>query len=476
MSSFLPNIVVRQAVHDLGLKTDFDDAALQEKIRAGIDRLNGFQHEDGGWGWWESDESHPFMTAYVVAGLMQAKAAGAQVDDGALAKGVAWVRQDFTRDPKLAADLRAYMAYSLAVAGQNPALNQALNQAGPIGEVYAKRSSLSPYGLALLGLAMEQAKDSRATEIAASLESGVKQDAEQAWWSATRDQMLDFSEDISAEATAFAVKFLSHERANSPLLPKAALWLMNHRNEGYWWSSTKQTAMVICNGLMDYLRATHELNGNIHLTIYVNGKASAHTQARSGPRRSPRPNLALDESKLEAGVNHIRVTAAGEKRRVYYSARAGDTIRRMRNCKKNGNVSLNILRDYFTLAPGKNGDRIVYDLNPLNGPVAVGDVIAVRLTVTGSEWKYLMVEDPIPAGAEFIERDSIYELRSRPPWWQYFFTRRELHDDRMAIFKTYFPQGQEQFFYLLKVVNPGTFQVSPARVQPMYQPGVLFYQ
>jgi uncharacterized protein YfaS (alpha-2-macroglobulin family) len=81
-----------------------------------------------------------------------------------------------------------------------------------------------------------------------------------------------------------------------------------------------------------------------------------------------------------------------------------------------------------------------------------------------------MVEDPIPAGTEFIERDSLYQLKERPSWWQYAFTRREFHDDRMTIFQTYFGQGQQQYFYLLKVVNPGEFRVSPARVQPMYQP------
>ena len=122
--------------------------------------------------------------------------------------------------------------------------------------------------------------------------------------------------------------------------------------------------------------------------------------------------------------------------------------------------------------PVKDGDRIVYDTVALNGPASVGDVIAVRLTVTGSEWKYMMVEDPIPAGTEFIEHDNSFELKNRPPWWDYDFTRRELHDDRMAIFQTYFPQGQQQYFYLLKVVNPGAFQISPARVGPMYQPDV----
>ncbi len=170
-------------------------------------------------------------------------------------------------------------------------------------------------------------------------------------------------------------------------------------------------------------------------------------------------------------MNRIRITTTGQGR-LYYSARA-EYHSADDKLQKTGTTSLNILREYFRLTPVKQGEKIVYDLAPLNGPVASGDTLAVRLTVTGSEWKYVMIEDPIPSGAEFIERDSSYEFKERPPWWQYLFTRRELHDDRMAIFQTWFPQGQQQFFYLLKVVNPGTFQVSPARVQPMYNSGVM---
>ena len=77
----------------------------------------------------------------------------------------------------------------------------------------------------------------------------------------------------------------------------------------------------------------------------------------------------------------------------------------------------------------------------------------------------------IPAGTEFIEKDDLYELHQKPDWWGWWFTRRELHDNRMAIFQTYFTQGQQQYVYLLKVVNPGVFHVNPAKVQPMYQPG-----
>jgi alpha-2-macroglobulin len=102
----------------------------------------------------------------------------------------------------------------------------------------------------------------------------------------------------------------------------------------------------------------------------------------------------------------------------------------------------------------------------------VGDILAVRMTVAGGEWRYLLMEDPIPAGAEFINRDDLYEFKERPSWWEYWFARREFHDDRAAIFQEYF-KGQHQYVYLLKIVNPGKFQVSPAMVQPMYQPSIF---
>jgi len=461
MSSFLPNIIVSQAVRDLGVRTNLDQADTQEKIRAGLDRLYSFQHADGGWGWWQTDDSHPFMTAYVVAGLTQAQAAGVKIRLGVIPNGAAWVAKEFVGDPKLAADLRAYMVYALVLAGQTDAAG--------LGQVYDQRARLSPYGMALLGLAMEQAKDSRAGELAAALERAAQQDDQQVWWPATHDQLLDFSADVTPEATAFAVKFLSHQRPGSPLLPRAALWLMNHRNEGYWWTSTKQTAMVIY-GLSDFLKTSKELNPNLTATVYVNDKAVMTKQFDTATELTA-PELSLDESWLEPGVNHVRVTTSGQGR-LYYSARA-DYYSTEDKLQKTGSASLNILRDYFKLVPAKSGDRIVYETVPLDGPVASGDVIAVRLTVSGSEWKYLLAEDPIPAGTEFIERDDSYELKNKPPWWEYYFTRRELHDDRMAIFQERFPLGQQQYFYLLKVVNPGAFQVSPARVQPMYQPAFL---
>ena len=98
----------------------------------------------------------------------------------------------------------------------------------------------------------------------------------------------------------------------------------------------------------------------------------------------------------------------------------------------------------------------------------------MHVTVSGGNWRYLMIEDPFLAGAEPIERDDLYEIAERPRWWgSGWWAEREFHDDHAAFFVDWFRSGQHEFRYLLKVVNPGKFRVSPARVEPMYQPQYL---
>src|SRR5215831_14771210 len=102
------------------------------------------------------------MTAYVVAGLTQAKAAGVQVEQERIDRGAEWVRKALREDSRLSADLRAYMVY-------------AAPDRETAGNVYQQRAKLSPYGLALLGLALEAQADGRAGEIAGAIEQAAQQ-------------------------------------------------------------------------------------------------------------------------------------------------------------------------------------------------------------------------------------------------------------------------------------------------------------
>jgi len=463
MSSFLPNIVVAKAMKDLRVPQTVDTPELEKKIKAGMERLKDFQHEDGGWGWWKDDESQVFMTAYVVSGFAQAHSAGYDVEPGSLDRAEKWLHDALAQHPNMRYDLRSYVVYALAL--------NSVAKPEELQTAWQQRSSMSVQGLAMLGLALYTTGDlSRAKEVAKGIEATAVVTEREASWASTYDYLMEFEIDDSAETTAYAVRLLSLVAPDSPLLPKAVFWLVNHRNGGYFWDSTKQTAMVIF-GLTEYLKASHELEANFRAELFVNGKQIASRQFTAADGLNPvQPSFHLGASKLQSGQNEIRIHKAGTGR-LYWSAR-GAYYSSDKHLVQSNKLSLNITRDYYRLTSEQSGGKIVYRLDPLNGELHVGDTLAVRMTVAGGEWRYLVMEDPIPAGAEFISRDDLYEVKEKPSWWEYWFTRREFHDDRAAIFQEYF-KGQHQYVYLLKIVNPGKFQVSPALVQPMYQPSIF---
>jgi uncharacterized protein YfaS (alpha-2-macroglobulin family) len=336
--------------------------------------------------------------------------------------------------------------------------------------VWSQRTTLTAYGQAVLGLAMLELNDGRAKELTTQLEGEAKQDQSQAWWPSDQNYLMDFYGDTTPESTAYALKLINRTDANSPLLQKAAIYLVSHRSDGYYWESTEQTAMVVY-GLTDYLERTQELKPNYSIEVQVNGKSVLTRKFTPADAMAPATTVTLNESQLSASDNQVRIVKTGDGR-VYWSTR-GEYYSSESKVVNTGSFKLSTARQYYRLTPQQKDGRIIYHLDSLSGPVQVGDTLAVRITVGGNAWNYLMIEDPIPSGTESIARDDLYQLDDHPSWWGAFYSDRELRDDRTTFFNMYFPQGQHEYVYLLKVVNPGVFRVSPTSVQPMYQPEYL---
>jgi uncharacterized protein YfaS (alpha-2-macroglobulin family) len=463
MSSFLPDVLVSDALKKLGVKSSVDPAMLNKQVNAGLERLYNYHHPDGGWGWWQSDDSHPFMTAYVLAGLVQAKAAGYEVKQEMIDSGRVWLLKEFAKTQNVRTDLRSYMAYALVLSGSN-------GNATVLDSVWNQRSTLTAYGQALLGLAMRQAGDSRANDLVKQLESSAKQNDTQAWWPTDFNYLLDYSGDTTSQATAYAMKLLTEADPQSSLLPKAALYLVDHRSQGYYWDSTQQTAAVLY-GLTDYLQHTQELNPNFSVGVNVNGKDVGSKKFTSDNALAPATAITLNDSHLAPETNQVQFAKSGDGR-LYWSTR-GEYYSSQPKVVNTGTFQLSVVRQYYKLTSVQRDNHVVYHMDPLSGPVQVGDTLAVRITVGGNDWRYLMIEDPIPSGTESIPRDDLYELDEKPSWWTHGWGYRELYDDRTTFFSLYFPRGQKEYTYLLKVVNPGEFRVSPTRVEPMYQPEYL---
>lgn len=463
MSSFLPNVIVAETLNKLNLSSRIDQNDLKSKVDAGFARLADYQHEDGGWGWWKEDDSRVFMTAYVVGGLAEAAKSFPLnwQQQQMLQRGRQYLLTQLAQHPRMIPDLRAYVVYSLAESGSNDISEQ-------LNTLWSRRSDLSSEGLALTGLAMLKVSDSRAAELAKLLEGKAHQAGDLVSWPSNYNPLLDLEYDDSAQSTAFAMRFLARADAQNPLLPKAAQWLMLNRDGGYWWNSTEQTAMVIF-GLVDYLAGSQELNAEFDAEVRVNGSSiGQHHFTPADAISGAAFDLNLPAEKLQAH-NTVEIIRRGTGR-VYWSAQ-GNYYSTERRLYQKGALSLNLTRDYFRLVSTQEKGNIVYRLDPLTGPVQPGDTLAVHIAINGSPAKYLLMEDPIPAGTEFIQHEDSYNIKGLPPYWTYWYTRREFHDDRAVIFASDFG-GKQESYYLLKVVNPGSFSISPAKVEPMYQPGI----
>jgi uncharacterized protein YfaS (alpha-2-macroglobulin family) len=465
MSSYLPNVIVAETLDRLKVSGRIDDADLRAKMQAGLERLKDYQHDDGGWGWWKEDESRVYMTAYVVSGIgMGAQFMPLTGDQrGMLDRGTAYLNSQLAQHPRMRPELRAAVVYALAEAGGK-------NLGAALDAQWSSRKDLQPEALAMTGLAMLQVQDARAAQVASLLASEAVRQGDLVSWKGSYVPLLDADYNNDAEATAYAVRLLARIDPNNPLLGGAAQWLMLARNGGEWWDSTEQTAMVLF-GLVDYLAASHELESDFTADVLINGHSAGQRHFTAADAQSGNSfAIDIDAAHLQAGSNSMQVVRRSGSGRVYWSAR-GQYYSTEKKDFQAGTMSLNLTRDYSKLQPTQKNGKIVYTLQPLSGTAQVGDVLAVHEAINGTPMRYLMLEDPIPAGTEFVQSEDSYPLDQRPGGWYDWFTRREYHDDHAAFFADDFT-GRQEIFYMIRVVNPGTFQISPARVEPMYQPGV----
>jgi len=459
MSSFLPNIIVSQTVKEFKTASIRNPGDLKKKVERGRNRLYSFQHEDGGWGWWKNDASDPFMTAYVVDGLTLAKQAGYEIDEGRLARGREKLESMLAAQEFKDTDTRAFMIYALAESGGADPSH--------VEKLFAERNNLQPYGRALLALTLSLIRDRRAWEVATEIERTAVVDQMTAHWESRRATMLDFTEYDQTEGTALSLKALARIKRDSSLLPLAARWLVsNDRNQGYFWNSTKDTAFAIY-GLIDYAKVSRELTPSYDLEVYVNGETvltQRVTDATAiGTLSIGRKGAAVGET------NHVRIVKRGKG--ALYLSSSIEYYTNEENVAARGSSDLNVTREYLRLQVEQVGYELKWTTTPLSGEIRSGDLIVVKLHVTGRKARHLMLEDPIPSGAEQLDSVGNLNLDYADKSWTDWYSAREFRDRRTVFFMDSF-DGDATLRYALRVQVPGEFVVAPARAELMYQPAI----
>jgi uncharacterized protein YfaS (alpha-2-macroglobulin family) len=443
---------------------------LPKIVRDGLQRLYSMQHDDGGWGWWASGESDFWMSAYVVYGLAECRAAGFAVNADRLARGVRFLIENLN-EPEGRCDTQAYMLYALTEA-KRVGLNMEVAPAvqATLETVYRERDELNEYTKALLALTLHNLGDARAQVVVRNLEGFAIETEHGVHWG-QRLWGWRWSED-QVETTATVLQALVRLAPEHRFIPKVVQWLVLNR-QGNHWKSTRDTATAIY-ALVEYLAQAEELRPRFTAHVSLNGQRLQSFEVTTDNALTFQGTLTVEPEQLRHGDNVVEIAKDGAGS-LYYTL-----FLKYYSLEEPIPASSNIVsvkRRYYQLIPsttppspplvkGGVGGVRQYHREPLEGPVASGDEIEVELKITSeNEFDYMVFEDFKPAGCEPVD------LVSGPSWGQ-VYAHRELGDEKVAFFISHLPQGETTLTYRLRAESPGDFHILPHQGGSMYVPEV----
>jgi len=457
MSRVLPNAIVGRAFRILGVRNERLEADLPKMVDVGRQKLYGFQHEDGGWGWWFDDLSDDYQSAYILYGLALTEQAGYEIDDGVMQRGADYLRG---RLPRMDARTRAYALYALATAGHGEPETARLLA----GEVLAgKVTNFDSFSRAALALALHEANEEEPARrlIDSLIATAVVREDVVYWNTGLADGHYEQKTmSSSVRSTALALDALVQVQPKHAWIPSIVRWLMQQRS-GYAWSTTQETSYALL-ALADYVLSVEQSFSQQNYRLDVNGQTVAEGTFASS---SGQVRVVVPGNRLQAGENVVRLLHSGNGR-LYYTVIARSYTRREAIAPAG---AIGVRRSYRRPGGG-----------PITAPLRVGDVVEVQLTITLTEPAYyLILNDALPAGLEGLNERLATTSYAARQWWepafqfgQYPYNRKDVRDDGVALFFGELAAGRHTFTYLARATTAGVFHALPAEAYPMYRPEV----
>jgi len=436
-SRFVPAVIakVNQDIFTESLK----DKDLNDVIQKGLSRLSTLQQGDGGWAWWFSGKSDPFITAYVAEYLLQAKQAGTSVDNDLLSRAQGFLEN--SQDNSIEATVAKTYALTLLNSQKRSAHISDLD-------------SLTPdlLSLAVMANYLNGDKNSQTNGLD-KLVSMAQTQGDAVFWEA--GNKLNFgSKDAS---TALAIRAIVLSGGDRNLAAKGARYLTRVRQSDYW-SNTYATAQVT-QALVDFSKTGDELTPNYNYTVALDGK-----QITSGTVTNSKQviqDITIPASNIKDGGSTLSINKAGDGQ--IYSTLVTSEFHTDRNARS-VNHGLSVKREYVN----EKGE---------NYSIGVGDTVIVKLAVGGlkANENYGVINDELPSGMVPINQSFKNEQYGYDPntyYTSYDVSDTEMIEDGMVLSIYQIAPGEKTYTYKARVISEGIFIVPPATASLMYAPEI----
>lgn len=466
MSRFMPSVLVEHTVKGLGLPEPNNLRNLPKIVRDSLARLAKMRHGDGGWGWWEWDDTDPFMTALVLDGLDRAKQAGYDVSAAQPEQAVKWgmtrlkdaSKKDSLRD-------RLYLSYSLLRWGEKDAVDilRGLNLKDHETKDWTGRKITLPQTAELATAVLAYHEAGMASEASEALDRLVTRATvgeEQVSWPSEEGAW-------GAEPTALALVAFETVRPNDPLTPRIVQGLMRSRKGDMWWS-TRDTAYSLV-GLTAYLENSHELANASDVTVVVNGQTKGTIHLDPQVLDDPSRIIEIPRAELGDGPAKVEIRPNGQGKCYYTVAyQALDVSPEL--AETSTDAGLKVERSYYKLEPRalENGTkRLLPSAKPITS-YENGDLVRVELTIHSDRPReFVLIEEPTPSSCRVTERTEI----SPEEEWSWWWSRTVMMDDHLAFFARHVPKGDSKISYNMRAEQAGEARALPTTVKNMYDPG-----
>jgi uncharacterized protein YfaS (alpha-2-macroglobulin family) len=473
VSSFMPAAAAYRLLQQAG----FDDpqlrATLERSLTNGMQRLSVLQKLDGGWGWWSGDDSDPYLTAYAVQGLVEARRAGFTIDQAMLNRAIVFLTEalDEPSSQRLSdPNIRAYALFVLSEAGK-PDRGRAVN-------LYNDRSTLSAAGKAYLLMALQAtgSEESRARTLVAELMGSAVLTASDAHWEV--GGMSFWVLDSDTTATGLAMRALLRADPQNFLIPGAVRWLMGERERDVWRTTYDSAGAVLA--LAEYAAQTGDLQADYRYRVALDGRTIREAVVSPATlRETDRVTIPGADLQPEGSQVLLQRQAGADqsgKGRLYYTLR-------LRYSEDAANAQaldrgFGVRREYIAVA-----SDTLSPTGQIISQARQGEIVQVRITLSvPTNVRYLTVEDFLPGGLEALDTSlktttaAAREAQLTPqiegevlPYWWYF-GHTEVRAGRVALFAADLPKGTYTYTYLARATVPGTYAAPPATAYRTYAP------
>ncbi len=463
-SRILPSVLLEELASLYSIAPPPNARAQTEQSVAQLLRR---QHGNGGFGMWpESREVHPWVSAYALWVLHEAKQKGHVVGKRVFERGIRYLRDLSKKRQKDDLVLSSFSTFVLARLGHHdPATINALVELLPQMDVEAQ-----------LFLAWAAALDGTK----AHQELLLKRVSSALTPRGNRVEVAAPHGDFRAETLGTPLRLhsltLSALLALSPNHPLAAglvRALLDARKGGQW-GSTQESAFALL-ALDAYRRAQEQTEPDFLGLVFLKNKLLG--QRRFVGRSSLTQEFSIAMKELVQGGNLV-FQRQGQGT-LFFEARLAYARKELPSSPlENGFL---VKKELTQFAPAQDpdtrppnadegdSDRKVSQLNH-------GDLVLVELNVlVPARRRFVVVDDPLPAGLEAIDlslttaQGSLRKLLLPTAGYAQAWHRTEYRDDRVLFFVDDMPPGVYQYRYLARATTRGTFIVPPTMAKEMYQ-------